>query len=443
MVPGVVGVGSPSEVAPVRPGVRGPVLTGPVLIGTAGKVAEAATLVLLATVVPRVLGPAGYGRFSVALTIVTLGSLAMTLGGSTLLSRYVPAAPPADRAAVALALTVRLARNRALVFVAPVVASVVLAVVAPAAFPPLVVACVLLALGLNVAATLVLQADLGLGRPLGWCLRYPVQNAVLVAVVLPLHEDLGLTGGAVALLASAVAGVAVAAAASGPLRAAAGRRVAPPEGALRFGLLQAGGGALTQFVHRGGVLAVVLLTGSAVQTGFAALPIGIALAATYAVAQLFTVTLPVVTGHADGEQALRRLAGLLLVPVAAGAVGSALVVDTVVPVVFGAAYAGSAAAFLPAIAMVVLAPVNALAVQASALRLRPAAILYAGLAGAAVFVAVCLLAVPGWGAAGATTAALAGTAATAAASLLLLPGAVGARLALCTTAAVAAVLVLG
>jgi O-antigen/teichoic acid export membrane protein len=416
---------------------------GPVLIGAAGKVAEAATLVLLATVVPRVLGPAAYGRFSVALTIVTLGSLAMTLGGSTLLSRYVPAAPPADRAAVALALTLRLARNRAALFACVVAAGGALALVAPGTFPPLVVACVLLALGLSVAATLVLQADLGLGRALGWSLRYPVQNAVLVAVVLVLHEDLGLAGGAVAIVASAVAGVLVAAAASGPLRGAAGRRVAPPDGALRFGLLQAGGGALTQFVHRGGVLAVVLLTGSAVETGYAALPIGIALAATYAVAQLFTVALPVLSARDDGEPALRRLAGLLLVPLAAGAVASTLVVDAVVPVVFGAAYADAAAAFLPAIAMVVLAPVNALAVQASALRLRPDAALYAGLAAAAVFVAVCLATVPGWGAAGATTAALAGTAASAVASLLLLPGAVGARLTLCSAAAIAAVLAVG
>lgn len=416
-------------------------LRGPVLVGAGGKVAEAATLVLLATVVPRVLGPADYGRFSVALTVVTLGSLAMTLGGATTLSRYVPAAAPEDRPAVARALTLRLARNRAAVFAVAALAGAGLAVGTPAVFPPPVVACVVLALGLNVAATLVLQADLGLGRAAGWCLRYPVQNAVLVAVVLALHGGSGITGGAVAILAAGVAGAAVAAAASRSLRATPGRRVALPEGALRFGLLQAAGGALTQFVHRGGVLAVVVLTGSAVQTGFAALPIGIALAATYAVAQLFTVTLPALTARVDGERALRRLAGLLLVPVAAGAVGATLVVDAVVPAVFGAAYADAAAAFVPAIAMVVLAPLNALAVQASALRLRPDAALYAGLAGAAAFVAVCLALVPGWGAAGATTAALAGTAVTALVSLLLLPRAAGAGLALGTAGSVAAVLV--
>ncbi len=417
---------------------------GPVLIGAAGKVAEAATLVLLATVVPRVLGPAEYGRFSVALTIVTLGSLAMTLGGSTLLSRYVPAAPPADRAAVALALTLRLARNRAALFACVVAAGGVLALVAPGTFPPLVVACVLLALGLNVAATLVLQADLGLGRALGWSLRYPVQNAVLVAVVLVLHEELGLAGGAVAILASAVAGVVVAAAASATaargrrtpgrtarrraaLRAPAGRwRGADPVRAARRGARR----RPAHRIGRGDRLRRARRSGSRWPPPTRSLSCS---------------PWPCrCSPHADdGEPALRRLACLLLVPVAAGAVASTLVVDTVVPVVFGAAYADAAAAFVPAIAMVVLAPVNALAVQASALRLRPDATLYAGLAGAAVFVAVCLATVPGWGAAGATTAALAGTAASALASRLLLPGAVGARLTLCSAAAVAAVLAVG
>jgi hypothetical protein len=60
-----------------------------------------------------------------------------------------------------------------------------------------------------------------------------------------------------------------------------------------------------------------------------------------------------------------------------------------------------------------------------------------------VFLAVCLAAVPAWGAAGATTAALAGTAAGALTSLVLLPAAVGARLVAGSAATVAAVLVLG
>ena len=70
----------------------------------AGKIAEAVTLVLLATVVPRLLGPHDYGQFSVVLTLVAIGSVALTLGGATLLARYVPAAPPAERAPLARAM---------------------------------------------------------------------------------------------------------------------------------------------------------------------------------------------------------------------------------------------------------------------------------------------------------------------------------------------------
>ena len=72
-------------------------LRRPVVAGVVGKAAEAATLVLLATVVPRLLGPADYGRLSVVLTLVAVGSVALTLGGATLLSRYVPAAPAQGR----------------------------------------------------------------------------------------------------------------------------------------------------------------------------------------------------------------------------------------------------------------------------------------------------------------------------------------------------------
>ena len=75
-----------------------------------------------------------------------------------------------------------------------------------------------------------------------------------------------------------------------------------PPGAIRFGALNATGAAFVQCAHRGGVVAVAVLVGSAVETGYAALAIGIALGATYAVLQTFTVTLPHLAGRsaADG-----------------------------------------------------------------------------------------------------------------------------------------------
>ncbi|MGH3963666.1 MAG: hypothetical protein ACRDRY_10485 [Pseudonocardiaceae bacterium] len=422
-------------------------LRGPVVAGLAGKAAEAVTLVLLATVVPRVLGPADYGRFAVALTVVAIGSVAMTLGGATLLARYVPAAAPGERGALAQALSVRLVRNRAVLFAVLTVIATALVMWDPARFPPLLMAFVLIALALNVAATLALQADLGLGRAGAWCARYPVQNAVLIAAAIVLYGAAGVTGAVAAIVVAAAVAFGLGAVAVAPLLRRRLPPVALPEGALRFGLLQATSGALVQVAQRGGVIAVALLAASSVQAGFAALAIGVALAATYAVVQVFTVSLSRLAEHRGGlagaESSLRRLAGGLLVVVVPVIAGTVVAIDAAVPIVFGAGYAGAAGAFGPALAMVVLAPVNALAVQSAALRLRPEATLSAALAGALTFTGAAVLAVPAWGAAGATGAALAGAAAYALVAIMLLPGAFGVWLTVASLGGAAAVVALG
>jgi O-antigen/teichoic acid export membrane protein len=421
-------------------------LRGPVAASIAGKAAEAVTLVLLATVVPRVLGPADYGRFAVALTVVAIGSVAMTLGGATLLARYVPAAAPDDRAALARALSVRLARNRAVLLAVLTVIATVLVTWDPARFPPLLAAFVLIALVLNVVATLALQADLGLGRAGAWCARYPVQNAVLVVAAVVLYDAAGVTGAVAAIAVAAAVAFGLGVVAATPLLR---RRLPPvplPEGALHFGLLQATSGVLVQVAQRGGVIAVALLAASDVQTGFAALAIGVALAATYAITQVFTVSLPRLAqggGLAGAESSLRRLAGGLLAVVVPVAGVTVLALDAAVPFVFGERYTAAAGAFGPALAMVVLAPLNALVVQAAALRLRPEATLYAAVVGALGFTGAAVLAVPVWGAAGATGAALAGAAGYALPAIRLLPGAVGAWLTVASLGGATAVLLLG
>lgn len=388
------------------------------------------TLVVLATVVPRVLGPADYGRFAVPLTVVTIGSLAMTLGGPTLLARFVPTAPAARRPAVARALGFRLARGRAAQLVVLAGAAAVATVLAPAVFPPLLTLLVYLALTLNVAATLAIQVALGLGRTGAWSARYPLQNAVLIAAVLVLHPAAGVTGAVVAILVAAVAGAALGAVVVAPILASSGPPVDVPAGAIRFGALQAGGAALVQFAHRGGVLAVALLAGSSVETGFAALAVGIALGATYAILQTFTVSLPQLAAGGEvpaAEAALRRLAGGLLAFLVPATLIGALLLDPLVPALFGADYRDAVASFGPALGVVVLAPLNAAAVQVAALRFRPEAALVAGAVTAVTFVVTSAVAVPVWGAAGGTAATLAGVAAGALVSLRLLPGAFGSR----------------
>jgi len=414
-----------------------------VLASMAGKAAEMVTLVLLATVVPRALGPRDYGRFSVPLTVVTLGSLALTLGGPTLLARFVPAAPREQRLALARALGGRLARGRAAQLALVGAAAVVASLVRPATFPPLGTALVVLALVLNVGATLALQVGLGLGRTGAWSTRYPLQNGVLIAAVLALRGSAGGTGGPVAILVAAVVGAAFAGVVLAPIVRPPVEPVPVPEGAIRFGVLQAAGAALVQVTHRGGVLATAVLAGSAAETGYAALATGIALGVTYAVLQAFTVSLPHLAdggSTADPEAALRRLAGGLLAVLVPGAVVVAVGLDRLVPLVFGDGYEGAVDAFGPALALVVLAPASSLVVQAAALRLRPEVATAAGAASAATFLAASLVAVPAWGATGATAAALAGTAAATALGAGLLPGALGVHLGAASAAGAAAVL---
>lgn len=414
-----------------------------VLASMAGKAAELVTLVLLATVVPRVLGPGDYGRFSVPLTVVTLGSLALTLGGPTLLARFVPAAPAHERVALARSIGVRLAKGRAVQLAAIALAATVLVLVGPDAFAPVETALVVVALALNVGATLALQVGLGLGRTGAWSARYPLQNTVLIVAVLALRGSAGGIGGPVAIVLAGCAAVAFGAVVLAPIARPPVRPVAVPAGALRFGALQAAGAALVQVTHRGGVLAAALLAGSAAETGYAALATGIALGVTYAVLQAFTVSLPHLadaSATGDPEVALRRLAlGLLAVLVPAGLLVAALL-DDLVPLLFGDRYAGAVDAFGPAVALVVLAPVGSLAVQAAALRLRPEVAAVAGAASALTFVVVARAAVPVWGAAGATTAALAGTSAGALLAARLLPGAIGAPVGVTSAAGAAAVL---
>lgn len=409
-------------------------LRGPVVTSLLGKGVELGTLVLLATVVPRALGPADYGRFALPLTVVTVASLALTLGGPTLVTRFVPAAPPAERPALARALAARLARGRGAQLAAIAGVAAALVAVAPDRFPPLATALVVVALALNVLATVLLLVPLGLGRTAPWSARYPVQNLVLVAAVLWLHRAHGTTGALAAITVAALAGCALALATAGPdlARGDGDARTTIPAGALRFGALQAAGAALVQFTHRGGVLVAAALGASDAETGFAALAIGIALGASYAVLQTFTVSLPHLaaaegTAPADplAEAALRRLAGGLLAILVPAALLAALVLDAAAPAAFGPGYEAAVPAFGPALAVVVLAPLHALAVQVAALRLRPGTALAGGAVSAAVFLIVALAAVPAWGAAGATAAALAGVAAGCALSVRLLPGAAG------------------
>ncbi len=198
---------------------------------------EGATLALLATVVPRLLGPADFGRLSLALTLVTLGAVALTLGGPALMAAFVAVAPSADRGPLAWALGRQLLRSRVVPVAVLASAAGVAAIVAPERFPATDAGVVAVALGVNVVTSVALHVALGLGVTWPWTARFPIQNAVLVATVLVLHPVAGAPGAVLAVVVSAAAGLAFAVAVLRPLRPRRPIDDVPeiPPGALRFG----------------------------------------------------------------------------------------------------------------------------------------------------------------------------------------------------------------
>jgi O-antigen/teichoic acid export membrane protein len=419
-----------------------------VVAGLAGKGAELLSQVLLFIAVPAVLGPGDYGDFALAFALVGVTSASMAIGGPAVMTRFVPAAAPADRDAVARALVARLARWRAAQLAAIVCAGAVLTAVAPNTFSPPFTILVLIAIACEAAATLVFQAALGFGRATLWSFRSSIQNLVLVAAAIALFEAFGRLGAIAGLAVASITVLGVGAVVVLPRLRAAPHDGEIPAGALRFGAIQAFSGALLQLQERGGVVAVAILNGSRVQAGFASIAIGVALAPIWAVRQAFNVQLPglVASMGEDVEAAevtTRRVAHrlqLALVPLAlAGAIWS----EQLLTLALGHSFDGAATALGLALAAVPLAPAVALGVQISALRLRPEARLKALVAGTVVFLVVAAATIPGSGATGAATAMLAATAVTLAGLALTLPRLLGVRRAAFSAAAVALIVIAG
>ena len=398
-----------------------------------GKAAEGLTLVVLVVLMPRVLGPADYGDFAVALSTVTLVAAALALGGPTLLSRFVPVEAIDARRRTARAIGERFLRVRVIQSGIVVAAAVMLVAVAPERFPATVTALVAAAVLLDSMATLGFQVVLGLSGTTLWSFRYPLQNAIVCGAGLVLYGVAGVTGAIAGITLGAAATALVATVAVvGRLR---GVPPAPtlPDGVIRFAFVQTVSGFFLQLVQRGTVIAVVLLASSSTEAGFAALASGVALAASYVVWQAFVVELPALAARYDEatedvEQSVRRLTWLsTIVMIPVGVVG-VLVVDEGLPRVVGSGFADAAPAFAPALAILPFAGLTAAATQLSALRLRPGSRLVANAGGAIVFLVTAALAVPRWGSVGGTAALLAATAVTACLVPALLPRTYGSRL---------------
>lgn len=406
--------GYPDAARKLSPGLGSPALTS-----TLGKLVESLGQVLIVVLLAAALGPRDYGEFALVLTLVTALSSSLSVGGPTLAARFLPTLDPGRRLAMGRQLLVRLGRWRVLQVVGVAVPLAALVIVDPADFPPGICALAALALGLDLAATLLFQIGLGLGRVSMFSFRFGVQNAVVVGVGLGLYSLWGVRGAVAAISVSA--GVVLAWAALSVGRELAGARrtgdpLSIPASVWRFGALQAAGGLLVTVVHRGGVVATALLA-SRTQTGYAALAIGVGVAGTYVVSQAFAVNLPHLVerldfGRDEIEREVLTFAGRALAIVTALSLLAAIAVPRSVAVFFGPGFAGARDALYVGLALLPLAPVMALLAQLAALRLAHRQLVVPRAAGVVVFVVVVAVAVPRWGALGASAAVLAATLAT-------------------------------
>jgi O-antigen/teichoic acid export membrane protein len=422
--------------------------TSPVVVGVLGKGAEAVTLVALTLLLPRVLGAADFGTFSVALSLVTIVSSAMALGGSTLLGRLVPAAAPEEQRTLARAIVARLAPTRALQAAGVLAGAGVVAVVAPGWVGVAGILLVGAAIVLEIAAALAYHAALGLGHTTLWSFRYPLQNTVLGTAVVALYALAGVDGAIGGILAASAVALGLGLLVAGRELRGAPAGASVPAGAMRFGVLLGLGGLLTQVSYRGVPVAAALLGAPDDEVGYAALASGVAVAVVYAVWQAFVVDLPHVSAIAveqplDAERRIRRIAlgaTLLLIP---AALAAASLADWALPLLLGQEWSDAAPAFVPALAVLPLAAPAAVLTQVSALRMRAEARVGATGAGVAAFVLAALVAVPPFGATGATSALLVAMAVTIAVGALVLRGAFGGRLLVVAAGGAAAVLLGG
>jgi O-antigen/teichoic acid export membrane protein len=374
-----------------------------------GKAIELATQSLLVLLVPRLLGPEEFGRLTVALAIVTLGSAAISLGAPSAFARFLPAAPAARRAGLARTMTLRLARIRVVQLAIAAGVGSILVLLAPERFDAVDTTLVLLALAAEVAAILGAQIALGIGRTRVWSFRVAAKNAVLLLSVPILYHLVGPPGVLHGVLLSSLAGLACAGWTGLLLVRRAERGVPFPEGAMRYGAVAGVSALLGQLTYRGPVLATGVLARSAVETGFAALAGSIAMAIMFAVREVFTVSLPELVAHwgrdrEHAERVLRRLGWWAEAAFIPTALAGVLLLERGLPLVAGRQFTPAVGALVPILMLLPLLPLPILGWQGAALRLRPEMVLMIAACEVAAFMLTAVLLVPLWGALGASAA---------------------------------------
>ncbi len=392
----------------------------------AAKWAELVSQALLVLILPRALGPSGYGEFAVAFAAVALLSASLGLGAPLAAVRFVPAAAARDRLDLTRAVARAVALSRLRILGVLTAAAVVLAPVLLGIPLPLTLV-VSAAAWCAVASSVASELGLALGRPGIWNLRFPVENTLVVAAAPAGYAIAGAHG---AIVGMAVACVATFALLFGPL-AAELRGAAPglslPAGATEYARLETVSVSLGTFIKRGAPLAMGLAAASAEQTGFAALAAGVGAAGAATMIDLLVVHLPrLVRIRAESRERARveaeRTARFGLFVAMATALPAALLAGPAIDLLLGSGFSGARDPVALALPAVPLGVAPGLATAVASLDLRPRPLAWSWAIGAAVFMAVAVAAIPGSGASGAAAAMPAGLLAAGLSSAMLVGG---------------------
>jgi O-antigen/teichoic acid export membrane protein len=303
------------------------------------------------------------------------------------------------------------------------------AVLAPALFgvPLALTLLVCAAAWCSVASSVASELGLALGRPGLWNLRFPVENALVVAAV-PL-------GYALAGADAAIAGMACACVLTFVLlfgrlaadlhRAAAGGEL--PPGAAAYARLETVSVVLGTTIKRGGPLAMALARASSVQTGFAAIATGAGAAGAATMIDLLIVHLPrLVRLRADAPERAaseaERTARVGLLVAMATALPAAVLAGPAIHLLLGSEFSGARDAVVLALPSVPLGAALGMATAVASLELRPRALAWSWVAGAAVFAAGAAVLIPAHDAVGAAVAMTGGLLVAALASAVLVGG---------------------
>ena len=397
-----------------------------------GKALEFATQVLLVTLVPRLLGPAEFGRLTVALAIVTLGAVAISLGSPSAFARFVPAEPEPRRAGLARSMTIQLLPLRGAQLAIAGVICAILVYTGPR-FDALDAGLVFVALCAEVAAILAAQVALGLGETWIWSFRISARNLgvlVLVPILAPLAGSAGVLA---SVTLGFLAGLVFAGSQVMSLVRHAEHDVPVPAGAMQFGRVAGLAILVGQLTYRGPVMAASLLGLSANEVGFAGLAASIAMAIIFAVRELFMVSLPELVESwsrdpTDADRRLRHLGERAQWILTACAAGGVVALNRVLPLVAGDQFAPAAAPMISVLAMLPLLPLPAIGVQAASLRLRPGLPVAIDTVSLVAFAVAAVFLVPRWKAAGASAALLIAIATSAVLTARAIPAVVTPRL---------------